>query len=220
MGDVALGIAFSPTGNMKEELEYLKSKTTKWAERIKTAHLTHIEAWTALKTTIFKTIEYALPATLLSEKEMKAIVSPALNIGLSKAGICQKIARHIIYSPEKYQGFGLKDPYVTQGIKKLQLLFTPSNILTTQLISESWNRAKVESGIGPNMLRRPFAIYKDIITPGWISNLWEFVSTSHIDLVHTNTTNPFRISQDNFLTKQVFTTNTWTKRQKIDFNSC
>ena len=140
MGEVALGIAFSPTGNMKEELEYLKSKTTKWAERIKTAHLTHIEAWTALKTTIFKTIEYALPATLLSEKEMKAIVSPALNIGLSKAGICQKIARHIIYSPEKYQGFGLKDPYVTQGIKKLQLLFTPSNMLTTQLISESWNK--------------------------------------------------------------------------------
>ena len=124
-GETALGIAFSPSGNMTEELHYLRKKTAKWATSMAKANLSHYEAWIALKTTIFKTVEYALAATILSKKEVQQIISPALSIGLAKAGICRKISRKIIFTPTKYQGFGLNDPYVTQGLRKLALIFNP-----------------------------------------------------------------------------------------------
>jgi hypothetical protein len=81
-GEVALGILFSPTGDMSDEINYLRDKATKWAEKIRKSHLSHYEAWTALRTTIFKTIQYALPSTTLTKSEMRQIISPALNIGL------------------------------------------------------------------------------------------------------------------------------------------
>jgi hypothetical protein len=86
-GEIALGIAFSPTGSMTDEVTHLRNKTTNWAQKIAKANLTTYEAWTALRTTIFKTIEYALPATSLSKQDVHRIISPALNTGLSKAGI-------------------------------------------------------------------------------------------------------------------------------------
>ena len=52
-GEMALGIAFSPTGDHTDEIRYLRDKTTSWAEKIKKSKMTHVEAWTALKTTIF-----------------------------------------------------------------------------------------------------------------------------------------------------------------------
>ena len=219
-GEVALGIAFSPRGSMADEIQYLRNKTTKWSEKISKANLTHYEAWTALRTTVFKTIEYALPATMLSKKDIQYIISPALNSGLSKAGICRKTARKLIFGSIKYQGFGVKDPYVTQGVNKLQMLFNYTNKLTLQLIDESWRRCALECGIGPNLLLQPFEIYKPIITTSWISSLWEFVSYYNIAVHRIDHTTRFRIRQDSYLVQHTFQAHTWTNRQKTDFNFC
>jgi hypothetical protein len=127
-------------------------------------------------------VEYALPATCLTRTELKRIISPALNIGLAKAGICRKVSRNIIYAPNKYQGFGLHDPFITQGIRKLQLIFNPYNKLTQELIYESWQRLTQESGLGPAVLTHNYNLYKCIVTPCWITNLWEFLTETNLTL--------------------------------------
>jgi hypothetical protein len=71
---MALGIAFSPSGKMDEEVQYLRKRTTKWAKAILKANLTHYEAWMAIKTTIFKTVEYALAATTMSKKKSNKLL--------------------------------------------------------------------------------------------------------------------------------------------------
>jgi Reverse transcriptase (RNA-dependent DNA polymerase) len=219
-GEVALGVAFSPSGDRENEINYLKEKTKKWAEQISKAKLTTYEAWTALQTTIFKTVEYALPSTNFTKKEINKIISPALNIGLAKAGICRKISRKIIFAPNKFQGFGLHDPYTTQGILKLKLFFNPFNQLTQQLIHESWRRTIIECGIGPQMFLYNYNTYKSIVTHGWISNLWEFLSTSQLELKHIKGTNKFRMQNDSYLNMKTFERYEWSPKEKQEFNSC
>jgi hypothetical protein len=67
-GELALGVAISPVGNMDDEVRYLRSKTEKWADLVRTGHIRHNEAWIGLNMTIMKTIEYALPATTMNHK--------------------------------------------------------------------------------------------------------------------------------------------------------
>ena len=184
---MALGIAFSPSGTMTEEIQYLRKKTLKWANSIVRANLSHYEAWVALKTTIFKTVEYALAATIMTRKDIQHVISPALTIGLPKAGICRKVSRKIIFTPTKFQGFGLHDPYITQGLRKLALVFNPNNTITQTLINETWNNAIRECGIGPNMFQHDYNIYSSILTQSWITSFWEFLCTSRITLQKVTT---------------------------------
>jgi Reverse transcriptase (RNA-dependent DNA polymerase) len=219
-GELALGVAFSPTGDMSDEVTYLRNKSSKWGDKVLKANLTNQEAWIALSTTIMKTIEYPLAATLMTRKEIHHALSPALNVGLSKSGICKKISRNIIFCPNKFQGFGIKDPYVTQGIRKLELLFNPYNQLTQELIQESWRRTEQEVGIGPNFFQQAFSTYKAITTKSWITSLWEFLSDIGVQLQKLDTINRFRTETDSYLMQRVCEIREWTNDDKIIFNNC
>ena len=219
-GELALGVAFSPTGDMQEEVRHIRNKTSKWGEQISKAHLNHHEAWTALTTTIMRTIEYPLAATIMSKKEIHFAMAPALNVGLSKSGICQKISRKIIFSTNKFQGLGLKDPYVTQGVRKIELLLNPYNQLTRELIQETWQRAVYELGIGPNFLQHQYKTYQAITTRSWITSLWEFVSETGIQIQKLDTVNRFRTENDSYINNKAFEINEWSQDEKILFNNC
>jgi hypothetical protein len=101
-----------------------------------------------------KTIEYGLPVTILSNKELYHIFKPTLAVGLSKSGICRKMSRQVVFGPIKYQGLGLHNPFDTQGIRKLELLFNNSQPLTLQLIDASWARMMAESGYGADFWKK------------------------------------------------------------------
>jgi hypothetical protein len=77
-----------------------------------------------------KTLEYALTATNMSKKVVNKVISPMVNSALSKAGMCRKLSRTVVFSPNKYQGLGLKHPYETQGICKTEAIIDSNNALT------------------------------------------------------------------------------------------
>ena len=104
---LALGIMFSPSGQMNSHFQHLLTKCSAWAERIRTSHLNREESFTALTTTIWKTLEYSLLATSLTEKQCNKLVSVILSAGLPKSGICRNIARTPLFSSTKFHGFGL-----------------------------------------------------------------------------------------------------------------
>jgi hypothetical protein len=63
---------------------YLREKTDKWADQVRTGHHKKQDAWLCLQTTIMRTIEYALPTTTLSRKQLDYIMAPVTDAGLSK----------------------------------------------------------------------------------------------------------------------------------------
>ena len=182
---LALDVQFSPSGQMKDQFKMLKDKASLWAESVRCGHLRKHEAWQALITTVFKTIEYPLPATTLSFQQCDEIVRPILGIGLPAAGICRNISRRVAFSSVTYKGLGLKHPFFTQSIKKLIILLDDKLNLTNSLIQDSLDYCAYECGLGPHFMLSDFAKNKHCVTYGWIASLWEFMSHYQITTHYT-----------------------------------
>ena len=62
----SLGTHFPPNGSNKNNISYFRKKAELWADRIRTNKLSVHDAWTALKTTITRTLEYPLTASTMT----------------------------------------------------------------------------------------------------------------------------------------------------------
>jgi hypothetical protein len=105
----ALGIQKRPDGKMKEQVQYLRAKTVKWRDAVRTRRVNAYEAWYCLNSTIMKSIEYCLMATTISESEMTHIMAPVLET-LTSLKIQRKLARALVYGTHTVQGIGIKNP--------------------------------------------------------------------------------------------------------------
>jgi Reverse transcriptase (RNA-dependent DNA polymerase) len=197
----SLGLKYSPSGNMTDELEYLKSKSEQWAEHVRSGGVSRREAWYLLNAVIMKTIEYPLLATTFSKKELDQVMQPILKIGLPKSGICRNMARDAVFSPCKYMGFGIHHPYITQGIRKVMLFMSKEHRTSSDLIRIAWENTVLESGLGPNFLTETGIAIRRVITKTWTTSLWEFIDTHNIKLQHVPAINESRSQNDFYIMK-------------------
>jgi hypothetical protein len=221
--ELALGIMFSPSGNMEGETKYLREKAITWADKVRSGHLSHKEAWYCLNTTVLRAIEYALPATTMSYKQLNWVIQPILNSGLPRSGICRKTSRTLVFAPITYQGFGIRHPFIGQGVYKIRMLFDIRQSLCQKLIDVSWSRVMVESGLGPQFLNTDITWFKEFLTGGWMISLLEFVSHFNINITRMDYSNniQFRHSKDCYLMEAVAQEGQdLTKADRAIFNSC
>jgi hypothetical protein len=146
-----------------------------------------------------------------------------MEVGLPRSGLCRKISRDVVFAPLKYQGFGIRHPFIGQGIAKIQTLFDLRQTLSQQLIDTSWQRTMVESGMGAQFLQKKCDWIQDVITRGWIKSLWEFVSLHGITIVRMDSLGSrcLRHDQDRYLMDIVAEKGSdITKADRLIFNSC
>jgi hypothetical protein len=110
-----LGVLLSPDDNNKQ-FKVMLDKTKHYGEMIRTGHIHKHEVWLALMVIAMKSLEYAVPALTLSKAQYKTIMWPILQSILPRSGINRNIHRSILYRPIEWQGLGLRDPYLLQGI--------------------------------------------------------------------------------------------------------
>jgi Reverse transcriptase (RNA-dependent DNA polymerase) len=194
----SLGIMFSPDGQMKDETEYLQQKGRVWAEKVRQSRMTREEVWYSLNTMIWKTIEYPLLATSMTKEQINLVVKPILEVGLPRSGICRNMARAIVFSEVTHQGLGMKHPYLTQGLRKLNAVFDEASSMTNDLIEHAWESCQVVCGLGENFLIEPFHPIGAMLERCWMTTLWEFLDEYQIKLDCPSTTN-FRFEGDCFL---------------------
>jgi hypothetical protein len=150
-----------------------------------------------------KTIEYPLLATTLTKKQLDRIMSPILQVGLPRSGICRTVSWSLVFSSIKYQGFGLIHPFVTQGVRKLLQLFNSASIFNQQLVSTAYNTTMIESGLGPHFLEQPYKPMRTSVERTWISTLWEFVQEYAINLRQNSFNETIDIDDNFIMTKAV-----------------
>jgi Reverse transcriptase (RNA-dependent DNA polymerase) len=215
----ALGVMFSPSGNMKHQIEYMKQQATKWANTIRVCGLSRSHVWYSLNSMIMKSLEYPLLATTIAEKDLESIMSTILQVGLSRSGICRTITRKAVYSANKYFGFGIKHLHITQGLSKLHLFLQPKSDLTSHLITTAWECCRLQTGLGNNFFST--TITKNIrnyVSEGWMFTLWEFLQRYKISLqMITNETR--RFDGDSFIMAKISNTNISKGDIRI-FNFC
>jgi hypothetical protein len=116
----------------------------------------------------------------------------------------------------------LKHPFVTQGIRKIDLLLNTCQSITNNLIETLWSRTMVESGCGPHFLEHKFMFFKNLVTDGWITSLWEFISEfdSTIKRVRLDSDRVLRHPNDKYVMEDICYNPIWNINQQKQFNYC
>jgi hypothetical protein len=83
-----LGVYLAPDGNSTAQSVKLLSLSTKWADAMRTGHISKDEAWLAVTTTIWRSLSYPLAALRLTKPQWEAIMAPILRYCLPAMGIC------------------------------------------------------------------------------------------------------------------------------------
>ena len=97
-------------------------KPKKWADAIRTKHISKHDGWYCLNNTILKTLEYPLMATTMTRKQCNALMTPILKAGLPKSQVQCSMPRAIVHGSLSVQGFDLHHLHSTQTIQHLQAL--------------------------------------------------------------------------------------------------
>ena len=196
-----LGVRQAPDGNNEAQFQYMVGVAKEWADNIRTGHLPRRLTWQSLNTAILKTLEYPLTATTLTEKECGEIMKPILKAGLSHSGIVSTLPRDLVFSPIKYQGLGLPDLYVTQGITHIQqiLKFCRSQAITGTLLRCSMEELKVELGLPGPVLSKAFSAFGILATDSWLKHTWKFLSSNDMAIEDVLEEIPERAENDQYL---------------------
>ena len=201
-GDRMLGVRLSADGLDKEEVEYRKEQATQWCDRIRSGHLPRHLAWQSLTTTIMPQLEYPLPATTFTRQQCRDIMSPVLQAGLPASGIVRTFPHPIVYGPLKYQGLGVNDLYVTQGIAHIENLINHAYSAkdpTGKLLRASAQHLVLELGTGDKLFSHDYRTLADCATRSWMKHTWKFFSEFQIELESTTPALQPQCPDDKFL---------------------
>ena len=179
-----LGVWLAPDGNNTKQVEEMRRTTVEWAEKVRTGAIDRKDVWQALTLTIMKKLEYPLLALTLTEDECDYIMSPILQSGLPRAGICRNIPRALLYGRKEHQGLGLNNLHTTMGITQVQVLLDNvwENTVTGDLIRVSMESLKLELGIKGSIFSHDFDMYGHLATNCWVKHLWKFVWAHSIEI--------------------------------------
>ncbi len=196
-----LGVFIAMDGTQTMQTEALIAITHRWADRVRSGRLTHIEAWFSLMWCIMKTLEYPLMATSLSQKQCDEIMKPILDAGLAALGISRTMNSDVVYGPRRYQGVGIPDLWLLQGILKLWITVAHGDTAT---VTGSSLRAVLalhtnELGLLGSFLLHDYDKYSHLATNTWLKNLWHFCHQSNIQLKPSSPPIPLARENDIFL---------------------
>ena len=211
-GRLTLGVHIAGDGNWKDEIQYLTDKSKKWAEQVRTGHIQRHDAWLAFRSTIRKSLDYCLPATFFSKKELYKIHSAALNRGLSATGIVRTLDRSICYGPLQFQGLGIHDPYVQQGIEHIKMILRHGHTddIPGKLLTFTIEGTQLEAGLTGNLFDYDFHKYGELATTSWIKATWRFVWEYNISLNIQPTLFPLLRHRDKPLINEIINRGPWT----------
>ena len=98
-GHKGLGLHSAPIGTFKDESQALLDKTKTWNTAIATSYLQRQDIHVSAFTSIFKTIEYVLPATSMTSDQCKTITASLHKKFLSRMGSNQHFSTVYRHAP-------------------------------------------------------------------------------------------------------------------------
>jgi hypothetical protein len=145
-----------------------------------------MDAWLALRSIIWKTLEYPLTSTTLTEKQCEQIIRPAMSAGLAKSHICRSFPASLLHAGAEALGTGLPRLFTVQGIARLSTLVShsPGGSITSLLIQAAMEIALQEAGCGPYPWHPEVKAVLQAITKTWISSVMIFMADNDIGLHH------------------------------------
>ncbi len=179
-----LGLWMAPDGNLDEQFDRLLTMVKRWSDRIRTSYLRKHDAAYALKVTVLKKIEYALPALNLSKAQCDKLMSPILQAALPKAGYNRNFPKEVIHGPNGLLGAGIHHPYTTQLITHIDMLLRHGgrDTITGQLLTGNIETTKLEIGLPGPLFGQDFKQFGQLTTDCWVKGVWQEIHTIGTDI--------------------------------------
>jgi hypothetical protein len=216
-----LGIFLTMDGDQQAEVQHLRSKTSAFAEHLRTGMIQRDEAWHALHSTILKTLEYPMDAINLTKKQWDYVMAPLLRVVLPRSGIARTFPRDLLYAPPTLTGMGIVHPFYKQNLKHLDLVLreTLTNSITSDLIRAILEQHRLEIGILCTNGNWNLKVFGPCLTSSWFSDLILFCEKEDIFLVDTSPTLPLHAANDVYL-MQSFADAGYRNHDLIVLNQC
>jgi hypothetical protein len=114
----------------------------KWAAQIKARNMRQMDAWLALRSTIWKTLDYPLTCTTLTKKQCEQIMRPEMSAGLAKSHICRSFPTSLLHTGAEALGAGLPHLFTVQCIALLSTLVSrsPGGSITSCYSGPQWKQ--------------------------------------------------------------------------------
>jgi hypothetical protein len=158
----------------------------KWAAQIKGSNLRQMYAWLALRSTIWKTLEYPITCMILTKKKFDQIMRPEISAGLAKSHICRSFPTSLLHAGAEALGAGLPRLFTVQGIARLRnvVYHSPGGSIMSLLLQAEMEAALQGAGCGPSPCHPEVNSVLQAITEIWISSVMTFMADNCIDLHH------------------------------------
>eukprot|EP00957_Ditylum_brightwellii_P130684 9969616-Ditylum_brightwellii.AAC.2 len=156
----------APDRNNKKQVQVLKDIIRNWADWVRSGHIREEYAWFYYQSTVKKSLEYPLLATILTAAECTLIKFPALSVALKSAGLASNFPWDVLYNPQEHLGLGTPRLYTTQGIKHLRALMDHCNadFITRKQLRACIERHKMEVGTGNSLFSNKFETFVSCAT--------------------------------------------------------
>ena len=177
-----LGVWVQLHGPMETHYTELQTKIRQLTRDICKSNLTHSESMTAYKRVAFKKLEYSLPMTTYSHKEINELQNPFTSAFLANSGYHSRFPRALVYAPERFGGIGLDHMYQARGL--LQLKYLISHIRQKDELGKSMvcvlEQTQLYAGVSSPILTNPNAEDTprlQYIPTCWITTIRDFLKT-------------------------------------------
>ena len=216
-----LGVYIAANGNWKEQAIQLTRKAKQWGDKLRKGYLNPGDAMLALQTTITKSLEYCLPATTLTKKQCTDIIKPLLASALPKMNISRNINRQAVHLPKQYNGIGIIDLHMQQGISHIKILLQHGGHETTtgQLLQASLELLLLEIGSFHDLNELPTTLLKNS-TQSWIKHTLLFAQENSIKLEQYNTEFQKWTNNEYSIMDEIIRTNKFNKDELQQINNC
>ena len=199
-----LGVFIAMDGTQEVQMEAMLTITRRWADRVRSGKLTHAEAWFSIILCIMKTLEYPLQATSLSQEQCDAIMQPILDAGLPALGFNRRMTSAVVFGPRRYQGIGIPELWVLQGILKLKLAVTHGDAptITGCSLRAVLSLHTIELGLPGSFLQQDYTTFGHLASDSWLKHLWYFCSKTNIRLEPSTPSVQLARENDQFIITQ------------------
>ena len=125
-----------------------------------------------------KQLEYAYPASTISEKAWGEILKPLHKYWLPRTGVASKFPHDVLYGPTCLQGLGLMHPYYHQELKHIEIVLQHVNqgTETGKIIEVAYDNLRLELGVPGPITQQSFQLLGKSTTDTWIHSWWKFGS--------------------------------------------
>ena len=205
----AVGVWQDLIGTSSKQVKELVDKVKKIHIAMEASPVPRHLAWIGLKQSIWKSIEYVLPATTMTCKEAALLAKELYRPLLPKLGVNRNFPLLLRYNPPFLMGLDLHDPYVEQGLLKLLILVNhgATDTMTGKFLQTSIEHHQLEIGSCTSLFHLDYKKYSFLTSPTWLTVLWEFISEHNINVRNAQPNQPQPLRQHDMAIMDTFINN-------------